>query len=318
MSRPVQSEASGQRGDAVAATKNDPVVADGTVRHLVVPIDGSPESWHAFDVAMTLARRCAADVRLVSVVFDPAEVRTAEQRLDDELTRRPTGSVDISFEVRLTHRSVASEIDAFMATITHAVIVMSSLGRGRSAAILGSVAHDLLTRTAGPIVIVGPGVTLDERHGPIVVSVDGSPASEAALPVASSWARVLRTSVRIVTVSAARLSGMYSDDVVESGYLARLASQLRRGHDHDVDFDVLHRTRPGRAVVEDAERTGAMLIVASSYGRGGAARVVLGSTAAEFVRRATCPVVVLRPSPTADDAHRSIRRQQEQSATLER
>lgn len=52
--------------------------------------------------------------------------------------------------------------------------------------------------------------------------------------------------------------------------------------------------RPGLAVVKLADDLGAELIVTSSHGRTGLARLALGSVAEKIVRLAHCPVLVLR------------------------
>lgn len=51
---------------------------------------------------------------------------------------------------------------------------------------------------------------------------------------------------------------------------------------------------PARTVTTFAEETGAELIVLSSHGRTGAARLLIGSVAERIVRHAPCPVLVLR------------------------
>ena len=57
-------------------------------------------------------------------------------------------------------------------------------GRGRSAAVVGSVANALLRSPFGPIVLVGPSVAraADVFRGDIVVALDGS-ARDAACPI---------------------------------------------------------------------------------------------------------------------------------------
>ena len=81
----------------------------------------------------------------------------------------------------ISDETVASAIDAAVTDSPGSTIVMASHGRGRSAALVGSIAEDIVQRTFGPLIVVGPHVTVDDFSGPIVVSVDGSDESEAAL-----------------------------------------------------------------------------------------------------------------------------------------
>jgi nucleotide-binding universal stress UspA family protein len=56
---------------------------------------------------------------------------------------------------------------------------------------------------------------------------------------------------------------------------------------------------PARAVVELAERDRFDLIVMSTHGRRGFERLMLGSVAEKVIRRAPCPVFVVRPPAPA-------------------
>jgi nucleotide-binding universal stress UspA family protein len=51
---------------------------------------------------------------------------------------------------------------------------------------------------------------------------------------------------------------------------------------------------PARTIVEYADRCDADYVVTGSHGRSGASRVLLGSVAESVVRRAPCPVLVVR------------------------
>lgn len=263
-------------------------------QHLIVPVDGSPESWRAFDVARSLAVRCGGRVRVVQVSWDPVESRETESRLQAEVHQRGPFDIDVDVEVRLAIGTVASEIDKVLGLHPGSLLVMASHGKGRSAAILGSVSEDMLQRTFGPIMLVGPNVEPDDFSGPIIVTVDGSDESESALPLAASWATRLRTSPWIINVTEPSAAQPASANVVDSAYPARLAKEVRSITRQPVQFDELHNKHPATAVPDYASHLGASLIVASSHGRSGLSRLALGSVTASFVRRATCPIMVFR------------------------
>lgn len=269
------------------------------VQHLIVPVDGSDESWRAVDVALGLAERVDAHVDIVEVVFDPRDVASTERRLDERLARHldaarsASGDVTVTPIVRLAPGDVVDEILAIVERRPGATVVMASHGRGRSAALLGSVAEDLLHELFGPVVIVGPNARTDRLDGPIVVTVDGSETSEAALPLAAAWGIEFGATPWVVQVLEPDVVG--PPDVAESAYPARLAHRIAARSHHPVEFDVLHGRDVAAAVAEYAGDLGAGLLVASTHGRTGLARFVMGSTAAEFVRLAPCPVVLVRP-----------------------
>ncbi len=269
------------------------------VQSLIVPVDGSLTSWRAVDVAIALAKRCDATVRIVEVVFDPADRASTLDRLNEELGQRDLGGVDVTVGVEVTAESVPAQIESLIDLDPGATIVMASHGRGRSAALVGSVAEDVLTRTFGPIMIVGPNAVISDFSGAVVVSVDGSEESEAALPLAAAWAIELRAETWIVHVSSPGL--MPTDDVYDTAYTARLARELGKRSGHVMQYDELHDRHPAVAVPEYADQLGASLIVASSHGRSGWSRFTMGRVTSGFVRHATCPVLVIRlPRPVAE------------------
>ena len=267
-------------------------------QRLIVPVDGSDASWKAFDVALSLARRTSAPVRVVEVVFSPSDQANARVRLEEGIADVDAPDVEIEVEVLLSAETVASAIDAAVTESPGSTIVMSSHGRGRSAALVGSVAEDILQRTFGPIMVVGPEVVPDDFTGPIVVSIDGSAESEAALPLAAAWGIELGTEPWILHVIGPGMNAG-GGDVIDTGYAAGLARKLSKQSAHPVQFEELHDGNPAVSVPEFAEQMNASLIVASSHGRSGLSRLAFGSVTAGFVRHATCPVLVVRlPHPT--------------------
>jgi nucleotide-binding universal stress UspA family protein len=263
-------------------------------QRLIVPVDGSETSWVAVDVAVSLARRIDAIVHVVEVAFAPRDNPSAEERLERGVAARRAAGVEIETEVRLSGDTVASAIDELVTIHEGAVVVMASHGRGRSAAMVGSVTEDILQRTFGPIMLVGPNITVDDFSGPIVAAVDGSKESEAALPLAAAWAIELDVEPWIVNVAGPDGMSLEGGDIVDTVYPARLARDLARLSGHRVEFEELHEGHPSIAVPGFAERMGASLIVASSHGRSGLSRLTMGSVTSGFVRHATCPVLVIR------------------------
>lgn len=269
------------------------------MQQLIVPIDGSPESWKAFDVALSLARRCDATVKLVEVIPSPFDESPARARLIKGMAKRGRIEVKVTIDVPLLNISVASAIEELVERDSGSIVVMASHGRGRSAAIVGSVADEILQRTFGPIMLVGPKSEADDFSGAVIATVDGSEESQAALPLTAAWATELRSTPWIVNVTGpSRLPA--DQELFETAYTSRLAHDLQMLSGHPVQFDELHGTHAGATVAEYASSRNASLIVASSHGRSGWSRLTMGSVTAELVRNAPCPVLVIRlPRPPA-------------------
>jgi nucleotide-binding universal stress UspA family protein len=135
----------------------------------------------------------------------------------------------------------------------------------------------------------------------ILVPLDGSRFSEAALPVAADLARKAHAAMRLVMVHepirAMVPAWSEKEDPEERAHELEYLAGLAAGVD-------LHGTAPSyevivgdarTALMETAEQTSADLIVMATHGRGVFSRFWLGSVADHVVHRATVPVMLIRP-----------------------
>ena len=263
------------------------------MQHFIVPVDGSDESWRGVDVALGLARRCSGHIEVVEVVLTADDIADTEARLTLGLRELDATDVDVTTVAVGMRGEVAETLCEKVRSHAGATVVMSSQGRGRSAAFVGSIAEDLLRKLNDPVVIVGPEAKVTDFGGPIIVTVDGSDTSEAALPVAAAWSLELRTQPWIVEVVQPDAADGTEDD--RATYPKRLAQRLTALSGNMVEHEVLRSRRPDSAVAGLAEELNASLIVSSTHGRTGMPRFVAGSTASGFVRLAPCPVLLIRP-----------------------
>jgi len=179
------------------------------------------------------------------------------------------------------------------------LIVMSSVGRGRSAALIGSVAEDLLRALHGPILLVGPQVDIEsfDPSGRVLIAVDGSELSEQAIGVGLAWAIEHGSTPWLVQ----SLDQEFADaDRGESAYLARTADGIYRRTEHRVEYEVLHHRHPAHAIADYASDTSVSLVVATTHGRSGTGRAALGSEAMSIVHRCPRPVLLTRPPVISD------------------
>jgi nucleotide-binding universal stress UspA family protein len=263
-------------------------------QQLVVPIDGSAASWQAIPVAARMAAAVDGKVEVVTVVDRLGDVSTAQRFLRDGIADLGPLATEPMYQV-LASDSVARAIADHLDSLNGGMVVMSSHGHGRSAAVLGSVTDELLRLTFGPVVVIGPHVAPNagELGGPYVVALDGSRRAEAILPITGAWALEFGGVPWLVEVLDS--IGVPSGDVFESAYVGRVAHDFQSKIGHEVEFETLHGERPSRVVVDFADRLGATLVFLTTHGRSGLDRLRLGSVASEIVRHATCPVVLHRP-----------------------
>jgi nucleotide-binding universal stress UspA family protein len=77
-------------------------------------------------------------------------------------------------------------------------------------------------------------------------------------------------------------------------YLNQVANRLR-SESHRVQVRIAQNLKPAAAILNDASDQSIDLVALATQGRGGLARMFLGSVADKVVRGATTPVLVYRP-----------------------
>jgi nucleotide-binding universal stress UspA family protein len=172
------------------------------------------------------------------------------------------------------------------------LLVVGSRGHGEAvSALLGSVARAVCAYARCPVAVVRdadhalPG----PRHA-ILVGVDGSAESDAALRYAAGWAAAVAAPLTVLTVAPGGL--------VES---AELAAKTNAAATEGVqaaypDLKVRRHVLVGipADVIAELGRTHALVVV-GSRGGGGFRGLLLGSVSRAVVHRAPCPVVIVRP-----------------------
>lgn len=133
----------------------------------------------------------------------------------------------------------------------------------------------------------------------VVVGLDGSEDSKAALRWAVNYARLNSGTVQAVAAREMHVAALIGPIDTELDYeneaKRRLEDELNEvlGDSIDVPIAVaVSADRPARVLTEAAD--GAELLVIGSHGQGELPGMHLGSTANYCVHHAPCPVVVLR------------------------
>jgi nucleotide-binding universal stress UspA family protein len=255
-------------------------------RRVLVPLDGSQHALAAIEPARVLAAGFGCPVQLVHVAPEG-------QQLPD----LPDGT-----EV-LTGDDVAGALVEAAAGDPGSVVCISSRGRGAvSELVLGSVARQLVASSDRPVVVVGPAC---ERpvptgwSGQLVVALDGSDLATEMVAEAARWARALDASLRLLHVVAPPSDPWWRpESSVSANLLAdeldRLARELGEQGvlAHPV---VVPDPNPVAGIVRQAAPRKADLVMMSTHGRTGLARMVLGSVSAQVVATCPVPVVLARP-----------------------
>ncbi|GAA2558681.1 universal stress protein [Pseudonocardia hydrocarbonoxydans] len=188
------------------------------------------------------------------------------------------------------------------------LVVIGDRGLGGvTGLLLGSVATALAAHADSPVVVVRGEDEDPDPTAPIVVGVDGSPLSEAALAFAYETAAA--RGVPLIAVHS--WLEVYADptvavlvdwDAIEADERQLLAERLAGWSEKYPDVPVqrmVPRDRAAHALVELSRR--AQLVVVGSRGRGGVMGLLLGSVSHALLHRAHCPVAVVRPDTGRED-----------------
>ncbi len=290
---------------------------------VVVGVDGSPVADGALAWAVQAAAGRHASVRVIHSWVPPWSVTSTELAtldphayeeaaravLDATVERARRADLPVPLEARLVRGRPA--VALIEASATAQLLVVGSHGhRPVSGIVLGSVAQQVAAHAHGTVVLVPPGWSPEgDRHGRVVVGVDGSEPSYAALHVAAEEAGLRQATLEVVhvwdvpeplaVVGWQVLKACADLQEASQDLLAKMTASLRDGG------AVAGVPRPAAvectsvrghaAEVLGATAARADLLLVGSRGHGGFAGLVLGSVSQRCLHSAASPVAVVHP-----------------------
>jgi len=285
---------------------------------ILVAIDFSEQSDAALRRATAIARDAKAVLHLVhayEVPFasaSPYGIEVAADLLDSvrdagarrlEKDRAALKAAGLECQVHLPAAPASSAIVETASAVDADLIVMGTHGLGGlQHVLLGSTAERTVRLAPCPVLTVKAGVSANEPFANILVPVDFSSHTEAALAMAIDLAKESKGHVHLLHVyelpTAATTYGVPLPSSVCTDIEAavemrmlQLGDRLKSG---GIPFTQETATAPVSDAILSAARTlGTDLIVMGTRGRTGLKHVFLGSVAERTLRHAGCPVLTL-------------------------
>jgi len=257
-------------------------------------------------------------------------LKHGESYLKDIVARlRASGFVGPIHQDILPAGNAARTLVRHVADLEADLVVMTTHGHGPVRRVwLGSTTDGVIRRSSCPVLILPPPeasgegqtepipVDLYARPDPfrmVVVPLDGSEAAERGMdPLKKLLPEGTTATLQLVRVVPPFISAgapylpmaireMHEHELVEaaaSSYLDRVQARLQASG-LSTETHVMTAGQPVASILALAEGMNATLIAMSTSGRGGSARLLLGSVADKVIRGATCPVLLSR---TPEDA----------------
>ncbi len=281
---------------------------------ILVAVDGSPESdaavrWAADeavmrDLPLTLMHIIAPvvvtwPVRYLAASYAASQEDNAKHVIEQaqKVVHAAIGSSGRSIKTEVLHDGVVPGLVKASKNATMTVVGSRGLG-AIGGSILGSVSRGLLHYARSPVAVIRPGKSAADATLPVLLGIDGSPASEAA--TAFAFDEASRRGVDLVALHAWADVAVLPEPGVEWAEYEQanhevLAERLAGWQEQYPDVRVRQRIvcdRPAHWLIDEAER--AQLVVLGSRGRGGFNRMLLGSVSTTVAESSRTPVIVVR------------------------
>jgi nucleotide-binding universal stress UspA family protein len=284
-----------------------------TIEKILFPTDLSESSLQALPLATHLAELHGSDLHMFHVYVlhslgaidndelypGESEARWAlEESLADAAWNRVIHSVSRAVHAAPAILEYANEHDIDL-------IVMGSHGRrGFRRLLIGSVTEEVVRLAKCPVLVMrdDPTDTAPTRIDRVLVPVDFSHHGNMGASYGREFASAWDANLELLHVmepapyadaesSFPRLTDEQEVRSFAEDHLAGIAENM--GIDHPACIKVVSG-HAADVIISEAARTAGTVIVMPSHGYHGLERVLLGSVTERVLRRAPCPVLVLR------------------------
>ncbi len=278
---------------------------------IVVATDFSPASVAALHVAARLAQALKARVTVLHVseyigrhaykapvdcMVDEIRKDVMKKLVEIERTLRESG-IDAAIMIR--DGLPAEEIPLFLEVFSKPLLLVGTHAvAGMERCLLGSMAEEVLRKVSCPVITVGPPAwsraALDTYFRKILFATNFSAASLGAMPLIAALCLATSATLRVAHVATDPTSDAEVSVLFEPIIKALRQSSIGNAK-IALECAVLHGSSVSRALICDAKRTEADLLVLGVKRASSIAAHLSPKVAFDTIAAASCPVLTVSP-----------------------
>jgi nucleotide-binding universal stress UspA family protein len=282
------------------------------MRSILCATDISRRAERAIDRAAALARQFGASLRLLHVVDEDQPRATTDMerlRARDALEAQVQAlndaglpSIEIAVEAGVVFQTIVTAAQDYSADV---IVMGAHRKRVLKDIVIGTTIERVMRTGLHPVLMVNADA--NARYESVLLALDGSKASEAALTAAKALRLLDDTRLSVIrafepaskgmvlSVSVAENPATDYSEAWEREARKEITNLIRQAELPDVSMQILTEEGPPFLVIRRAiEHLGADLLVVGTHGRTGVSRVLLGSVAERVISsEVECDVLVV-------------------------
>jgi nucleotide-binding universal stress UspA family protein len=252
---------------------------DRLFQDILVPLNGTPESWQALDQAIQLAQKETASLHGLHILTPRARTDSVKAQSVQSRFGKVCQEAGVTGSLAIVKGDVVEQV-CQRGLLTDLIVINVSHPPEPGLSSLGSGLRAIIWRSARPILTVSEKVSPMDRA---LVAYDGSPRSKEALFIAAYLAERWQTALTVMTVT----DGGKTDASVQED--AHTYLDL-----HEVRADFIVTDGPPESLLDVIREREINLVLMGGYSGTVWQEVILGSVVNFLLRQVDCPILICR------------------------
>jgi nucleotide-binding universal stress UspA family protein len=266
------------------------------MKTIIVPLDFSSESLNGLNMALMLAKKTGASIRMVHVIgrnidnkeHPEKESLLAKQKFEEILKKcRESGNIDCTLDYTIKEGKIFREITGIADEYEDSLIVLSTYGEsGFDELFIGGNAYKIISHSKNPVITVRKSKT-SSALDKIVLPLDFTFETREKVPYTVELAKLFNAEIHLLTVRESKLKSIEKK-------LHKYAEQIVSYFDiHKVPYKVEHLKGANITdmILDYAVSVNADLISIMTEQENSFSNLLLGTYAHQMINKASIPVL---------------------------